>query len=130
MWKFLIGLLMGICLIINPVQAEEFNVNSLTEAQIQQGEDTFRLAIESTEKGDFATAETYWTKLIKQFPMNPAVWSNRGNARVSQNKLAEALDDYDKSVQLAPDACLFVDLRWYQLLKSHRDSLRLVQCEP
>lgn len=104
MWKLLITVLLGVSLLINPVKAEEFNVNTLTDAQIQQGEEVFALAIEATEKGDFATAETYWDELIAKFPTNPALWSNRGNARVSQNKLTKAIEDYDQSVELAPDA--------------------------
>ena len=89
---------------INPVQAEDMSSSYLSEAQIQQGEEVFALAISATEKGDFATAESYWSELIETFPSNPALWSNRGNARVSQNKLTEAIADYDKSVELAPDA--------------------------
>jgi tetratricopeptide (TPR) repeat protein len=58
----------------------------------------------ATNKGDFATAERYWTKILEQLPDNPAVWSNRGNARVSQNKLQEAIADYNKAIELAPDA--------------------------
>ncbi len=103
MWKLLISLVIGFFLLVNPVKAEDMGVSSLTEAQIQHGEDIARSAIEATNKGDFPTAEGYWTELIETFPSNPAVWSNRGNARVSQNKLAEALSDYNKSVELAPD---------------------------
>lgn len=61
-------------------------------------------AFEATNKGDFATAERYWTKLIEQLPQEPALWSNRGNARVSQRKLEEAIADYNQAIALAPDA--------------------------
>ena len=104
MLKLLISLLIGFCLLLTPVKAEEMSINTLTEAQIQQGEDLARSAIAATEEGDFATAESYWSELIEQFPTNPALWSNRGNAKVSQNKLDEAIADYDKSVELAPNA--------------------------
>lgn len=77
---------------------------TLTEDQLQQGEVIAQKAIEATEKGDFAQAETYWTELVEAFPSNPAVWSNRGNARVSQNKLEAAIADFDQAVELAPDA--------------------------
>lgn len=60
--------------------------------------------IRSGGEGDFATAETLWTDLIARFPSNPAVWSNRGNTRVSQNKIEAAIEDYNKAIQLAPDA--------------------------
>ncbi|HEY9618417.1 MAG TPA: tetratricopeptide repeat protein, partial [Microcoleaceae cyanobacterium] len=61
-------------------------------------------ALKATNEGDFPTAETYWTKLIERFPDNPAAWSNRGNAKVSQNKLESALADYQKAIELAPQA--------------------------
>ncbi|HIK18221.1 MAG TPA: tetratricopeptide repeat protein [Leptolyngbyaceae cyanobacterium M33_DOE_097] len=61
-------------------------------------------AFEATNKGDFAQAETLWTDLIEKFPQNPAIWSNRGNSRVSQNKLTDAIADYDQAIKLAPDA--------------------------
>ncbi|MDJ0509806.1 MAG: tetratricopeptide repeat protein [Crocosphaera sp.] len=80
------------------------NVDSITEQQLQQGDSIAQQAIEATEKGDFAQAETHWTQLVEMFPQNPAVWSNRGNARVSQNKLELAIADFDHSIELAPDA--------------------------
>lgn len=61
-------------------------------------------AFDATNRGDFATAETYWTQILEQLPDNPAVWSNRGNSRVSQNKLELAIDDFNKAIELAPDA--------------------------
>ena len=86
-----------------PVQAEVKADVSITEAQLQAGEETFQKAFEATEKGDFSQAESYWTALIQEFPQNPAVWSNRGNSRVSQNKLALAIADFDQAIKLAPD---------------------------
>ena len=59
MWKLLITLLLGILLFTTPVKANDIDVQSLTEAQIQQGEEIFALAIEATEKGDYSTAENY-----------------------------------------------------------------------
>jgi tetratricopeptide (TPR) repeat protein len=61
-------------------------------------------AFDATNAGDFVTAERYWSELIEQLPDNAAIWSNRGNARVSQNKLEEAIADYNQAIQLAPDA--------------------------
>ncbi len=76
-----------------------------TPARIQQQiSELANRAFTATNKGDFATAEIYWTKMIEQFPDNAAAWSNRGNARVSQNKLEAAIADYDKSTELAPSA--------------------------
>jgi tetratricopeptide (TPR) repeat protein len=61
-------------------------------------------AFSATNEGNFATAETYWTKLLELLPNEPALWSNRGNARVSQNKLNDAIADYNRAIELAPNA--------------------------
>ncbi len=76
----------------------------ITEEQLQAGEAIAKKAIEATEQGNFVQAEAYWTQLVDTFPDNPAVWSNRGNARVSQNKLDEAIADFNQAIDLAPDA--------------------------
>lgn len=86
-----------------PTLAAEIPTATLTEAQLQQGEEIAQKAIEATEKGDLPQAEAYWSQLIEQFPTNPAVWSNRGNVLVSQNKLDEAIADYNQAIELAPD---------------------------
>jgi tetratricopeptide (TPR) repeat protein len=77
---------------------------NLTPEQFQQLDELAQKALSATEIGDFAIAETYWTQIIEQFPDNPAALSNRGNARVSQNKLEEAIADYNKAIELAPSA--------------------------
>lgn len=61
-------------------------------------------AFNATNKGDFATAETYWTQILEQLPDNAAVLSNRGNSRVSQNKLEAAIEDYNRAIELMPEA--------------------------
>ncbi|MBV8883129.1 MAG: tetratricopeptide repeat protein [Chroococcidiopsidaceae cyanobacterium CP_BM_RX_35] len=76
----------------------------LSATQLQQLDKLAQKAFTATNAGDFATAETYWTKIIEQFPANPAALSNRGNARVSQNKLTDAIADYNKAIELAPNA--------------------------
>jgi tetratricopeptide (TPR) repeat protein len=63
----------------------------------------FEKAFAATSRSDFAAAESYWTSILEIYPKNAAVWSNRGNARVSQRKLQEALADYNQSIALAPD---------------------------
>jgi tetratricopeptide (TPR) repeat protein len=63
----------------------------------------FDQAFEATGHGDFGAAEALWTKILAVYPKNAAVWSNRGNARVSQRKLQEAIADYNQSIALAPD---------------------------
>ncbi len=86
-----------------PAQANVPSPLPVTEEQVKVGEAIAQKAFEATEQGDFAQAENYWTELIESFPQNPAVWSNRGNARVSQHKLDEAIADFDQAITLAPD---------------------------
>lgn len=61
-------------------------------------------AFAATNAGDFAAAERYWSQLIEQYPDMAAIWSNRGNSRVSQNKLEEAIADFNQAIALEPDA--------------------------
>ena len=77
---------------------------TISEEQIREGEVIAEKALEATEKGDYAQAESYWTQLVAKFPTNPAVWSNRGNARVSLNKLEDAIADFNQAIAIAPDA--------------------------
>ncbi|RMF28154.1 MAG: tetratricopeptide repeat protein [Cyanobacteria bacterium J083] len=73
-----------------------------TEAQIQQGEKIAKKALAASEQGNFSQAEAYWDDLVSQFPDNPAVWSNRGNTRLSQNKIEEAIADYNQAIAIDP----------------------------
>ena len=73
-----------------------------TEQQLRRGDKIARQAIDAVEKGNFKQAEGYWTQLIEEFPQNPAVWSNRGNVRVSQHKIDDAIADFDRSIDIAP----------------------------
>jgi Flp pilus assembly protein TadD len=50
----------------------------ITQEQLKQGDEWANQAFTATNQGDFATAETYWTKIIEQFPTNAGAWSNRG----------------------------------------------------
>jgi len=80
------------------------SIPSISQEQLQSGDALAQQALEASEKGDFVQAEAYWSQLISSFPSNPAVWSNRGNARVSQFKLEEAIADFNQAIKLAPDA--------------------------
>lgn len=79
------------------------NKLDLSEQQIAHGEKIAKKAFRAAERGDFAKAETYWTDLVNEFPNNPAVWSNRGNVRIGQYKLTEAIADFDRSIEIAPE---------------------------
>ncbi|MEN9226817.1 MAG: tetratricopeptide repeat protein [Thermostichus sp. HHBFW_bins_43] len=75
-----------------------------TQAVSPEIDQLFEAAFAATNRGDFAQAETLWSQLLERQPENPALWSNRGNARVSQHKLQQALTDYAEAIRLAPNA--------------------------
>ncbi len=85
-------------------QREGRDVVSSARNFVRELDELAQKAYTATNAGDFITAESYWTQIIEQFPDNPAALSNRGNARVSQNKLEDAIRDYNKAVELAPSA--------------------------
>ena len=76
---------------------------NISESQFQQLEALSEKALESVKMGDFSTAEEYFTQMLEIYPDNPAIWSNRGNVRVSQNRLEEAISDYDRAIELASE---------------------------
>lgn len=80
----------------------QVETSQFTEQQLKKGDKTAQKAIEAIERGDFDRAEAYWTELIEEFPQNPAVWSNRGNVRISQHKIEDAIADFDRSIAIAP----------------------------
>lgn len=80
------------------------NSSQITETELQELPEIFEEALTASNQGDFVAAEELWSQLIEKFPDNPALWSNRGNIRVSQNKLDEAFADYEKAIELAPYA--------------------------
>ncbi|MEO0868434.1 MAG: tetratricopeptide repeat protein [Cyanobacteria bacterium J06642_11] len=53
-----------------------------------------------TRDGKFDLAEVIWSDLIDTLPDEPALWSNRGNVRVSQNKIEAAIEDYTHAIAL------------------------------
>ncbi|HEY9692078.1 MAG TPA: tetratricopeptide repeat protein [Oculatellaceae cyanobacterium] len=89
---------------VHPVMAQTQNALEITESELRVGDELAAKAINAGNSGNFATAEQSWTELIEKFPTNPAIWSNRGNVRVSQNKLEDAIADYNKAIELAPNA--------------------------
>lgn len=60
-------------------------------------------AFAASNAGQFAQAEEYWSLLLEYLPQEAALWSNRGNVRLSQNQPLAALADYDQAVALAPN---------------------------
>ncbi len=93
-----LGLLLG-----QPSRAQAEPSPSLSDTVIEELEQISDRAREAAQQGNFAEAEALLNALIEQIPENPALWSNRGNVRVSQNKLEAALDDYNHAIELAPE---------------------------
>ncbi|MGD1872041.1 MAG: tetratricopeptide repeat protein [Mastigocoleus sp.] len=81
----------------------ESPVINLTPEDLKQMEEWQNQAFTVTSKGDFAAAENYWTQILEKFPDNPAALSNRGNAKVSQNKLESAIEDFNRAIEIAPN---------------------------
>lgn len=75
----------------------------ITEEQLQKGDEIADKAFQALQEGDFSKSEKYWGELIELFPQNPAVWSNRGNVRLSQNKIESAIADYNEAIAIAPN---------------------------
>jgi len=105
MKKWLFALLLTLVLFLGLGSSVTLAQTKITysEEQLQKGEALAKEALEATKKGDYVQAEQYWTELINKFPNNPAVWSNRGISRQSQNRLDEAIKDFNQAIVLAPD---------------------------
>lgn len=85
-------------------QSEEVETRGLGTEAILQLEELGTQAFAAMNAGDLEGAEKYWTLFLEQVPDNAAAWSNRGNVKVSLNKLEEAIADYNQAIALAPDA--------------------------
>lgn len=81
-----------------------------TDKRLQDAASTFQNALNATT---VVEEERLWTEVINKYGSLEAEWvadivsrayGNRGNARSRQGKLEEALEDYDKSIILAPYA--------------------------
>jgi len=83
-----------------PVAAAPADIPAET---IQALNDLKDRAFAASQAGDFVAADRYWSQLIEVLPQEAALWSNRGNVRLSQNQLELALADYNRAVELAPD---------------------------
>lgn len=76
---------------------------ALSSQQLAEGEKIAKKAFRAAKAGNFARSESYWTELVEKFPDNPAVWSNRGNVRIGQYRLSEAIADFNQSIAIAPE---------------------------
>ena len=92
---------LSLCLFFNAASVQA-QIN-IPEAESKQLDALVKKAFQATDAGKFSEAEGYWTELINLYPENAAGWSNRGNSKISQNRPQDALADYNKSVELAPN---------------------------
>ncbi|MEM7063314.1 MAG: tetratricopeptide repeat protein [Cyanobacteria bacterium P01_B01_bin.77] len=99
--RWLFAVVFGLWLGLTPIALSPALAN--TPAVSQTDVSALRKqAFDLTQKGKFDLAEVVWSQLIDVLPDEPALWSNRGNVRVSQNKIDTALADYDRAISLAP----------------------------
>ncbi len=98
----LVGLLNLLAVPMSSAWADD--VPEWSEAEIEQLEALDQQAFAAARQGDFAQAEQAWTDMLEIMPNNAAILSNRGNVRVSQNKIDAAIADYNQAIELAPDA--------------------------
>jgi tetratricopeptide (TPR) repeat protein len=105
MWRWLLSICAIGLILMTPVAPgwAQAAPSQISEATFQLGDELRTKAFTATNEGDFVEAEKYWTQLLDLFPDNPAIWSNRGNSRVSQNKLDLAIEDFNKSIAILPD---------------------------
>ncbi|MFE4107544.1 tetratricopeptide repeat protein [Almyronema epifaneia] len=111
--RFWVAITLGLMLLLvqltsvqsTPALAEAYpspHLDQLSAEQIDTITQLRQQAFEATESGDFVAAELYWTQLLAFLPENAAIWSNRGNIKVSQNQLEAAIADFDRAIELAP----------------------------
>ncbi|HEY9738694.1 MAG TPA: tetratricopeptide repeat protein [Trichocoleus sp.] len=105
----MLSLSLMVCLLLgsawsSPALAQSVQQSSpdLTASDIQAIAGLRQEAFAASQAGQFAAAEDLWSELLEYLPEEPALWSNRGTVRVSQNKLDGALADYSRAIELAP----------------------------
>ena len=102
---FITIILLSICWFSNPLNViAATEPQNITPAQLEELDTLFNQAFNASNNGDFANAEQLWTQIIEKYPDNPAIWSNRGNIRLSQNKIEAAISDYEKAIEIVPNA--------------------------
>ncbi|ASC70920.1 hypothetical protein XM38_018680 [Halomicronema hongdechloris C2206] len=63
-------------------------------------------AFATSQAGDFAAADAYWSQLIDYLPQEAALWNNRGNAQAGLGRWSAAWADYRHAVALDPEFAL------------------------
>jgi tetratricopeptide (TPR) repeat protein len=78
------------------------SIERSTEQKIQWGVEVADRALAAIKQGKYTLAEEYWTQLIAEFPNNPVVWSNRGNTLVGEDRISEAIADFNQAIAIDP----------------------------
>jgi hypothetical protein len=68
-----------------------------------QAEKSLQQANEFYEKGEYAQAEEIYKNLLKTSEIAPELYYNLGNACFKQDKLAQAILNYERALRLAPN---------------------------
>jgi tetratricopeptide (TPR) repeat protein len=105
-WITICGLLCSLLCWIGtgtPALAQAAQGANFSPEAIQAITDLRQKAFAASNAGQFSQAETYWSQLLEYLPEEAAIWSNRGNVRLSQNQPQAALADYDRAIALAPN---------------------------
>ncbi|GLC41189.1 hypothetical protein PLESTB_001528700 [Pleodorina starrii] len=76
--------------------------NNVRLADVESPE--LRAGLQAATSGEFAKAEVIFSRILAEDPSLASVWSNLGNVHMSQGRAKQALDDYTRAVQLAPEA--------------------------
>lgn len=100
--RWLISMALGLWLVCFSMAVPSALADSATDQSLADIAGLRKQAFSLTSQGKFDLAEVVWTKLINTLPNEPALWSNRGNVRVSQNKIKDAIDDYGQAIALEP----------------------------
>ncbi|MGD1907688.1 MAG: tetratricopeptide repeat protein [Leptolyngbyaceae cyanobacterium] len=107
--KNLWNLCLSLCLaglisvtLLDPGAIASETTDTLTQTEIQTVAELREKALITSQEGDLAAADRYWSKLLDLLPQEAAIWSNRGLIRTSQERYDEALADYTEAITLAP----------------------------
>jgi tetratricopeptide (TPR) repeat protein len=104
-WQWFATLVLSVilCLGLSVGPAWAVESDAAVAIRLEQAKQLFSQAFAASQTGDFAQEESLWSQAIELVPENPAAWSNRGNARVSQGKLDAAIADYTQAITIAPE---------------------------
>jgi len=102
-WLFLLAILGG---------------TAITQAPLEIGRWQLAKAVKLREAGDKEGAYRELAAAMERFPRSPELWLRRGEWKLDDGEEAQALEDFDKAVELAPDKEGALEKRADVLLKA------------